>query len=61
VIVSGFGATGGVDAAAIVSAADCVWTGEPLSLTVTVKLPEPPDLGNPEIVPVVESERPDGS
>ena len=39
-------------------AADFAWTGEPLSLTVTVKVDVPPEVGVPEIVPVVESDRP---
>jgi hypothetical protein len=48
-------------ATAIVSDADCDSTGELLSLTVTVKLADPFDVGFPEMVPVDESESPAGS
>ena len=34
-------------------AADLVWTGEPLSLTVAVKLDVPLVVGVPEMIPVV--------
>jgi hypothetical protein len=57
VIVSGFVAAGAV----IVSVADCIWIGEPLSLTLTVKLEELPEVGVPEIVPVDAIERPAGN
>jgi hypothetical protein len=58
VIVSGLAAA---DAAASVRIADCVCTGELLSLTETVKLLEPLEVGAPEIVPVDDIERPAGS
>ncbi len=57
-MVSWLGAT---DVAVIVSVADCVSTGELLSLTLTVKLEEPLEVGVPEIVPVGEIERPVGN
>jgi hypothetical protein len=34
-------------------AADLVWTGEPLSLTIAVKLDVPLVVGVPEMIPVV--------
>jgi hypothetical protein len=46
---------------AIVIGADCVWAGEPLSFTVSVKLNVPLVVGVPEMTPAGEMERPPGS
>ena len=60
-IVRGVAVVAVAAATAIVSDTDCDSTGELLSLTVTVKLEEPLEVGLPEIVPVVgENERPAG-
>jgi hypothetical protein len=61
VIVRGVAVVAVAAATAIVSDTDCDWTGELLSLTVTVKLEDPFDVGFPEMVPVDESESPAGS
>jgi hypothetical protein len=51
-VVAGPG--GGAAAATTIEVAtDLVWTGEPLSLTVAVKLEVPLVVGVPEMMPVV--------
>ena len=44
----------------IVSLADCVCTGLPLSCTLTVKVAAVPVVGVPEIIPVEASVKPAG-
>ena len=52
----------GLAVVATVKATDFVWVGELLSLTVAVKLDVPPEVGVPEIVPVLaEIDKPAGS
>jgi len=52
----------GCDAAiAIDVVTDCVWSGDPLSLTVAVKVEPPAAVGVPEMTPVDERESPAGN
>ena len=50
----------GVAERLIVSLADCVWTGLPLSCTLTVNVAAVPDVGVPEISPLGARVKPAG-
>ena len=52
--------SGDAAVAPIVNPADCVCAGDPLSVTLTVKVDALAEVGTPEMVPLEDSESPTG-